>query len=105
MRNHNSGWRIAHPVARALAAILLCVVTLWPAIQAGAQSTGPTSLQAVAPSKQMVPTELGPVKMSRPDNWEVTLPEKEGQFVRIAPKDGVTGDALGYGMMLNGFTA
>jgi Zn-dependent protease with chaperone function len=63
------------------------------------------SLQAVAPSKQMVATDIGPMKMQRPDNWLLKLPEQQGQFVTIAPKAGVTGDGVGYGLLLNGLPA
>lgn len=33
------------------------------------------------------------------------LPEQQGQFVTIAPKAGITGDGVGYGVLLNGVPA
>jgi beta-barrel assembly-enhancing protease len=63
------------------------------------------SLQAVAPSHHMVAADLGPMKMQRPENWLLKLPEQQGQFVTIAPTAGVTADGVGYGVLLNGLTA
>lgn len=75
-----------------------------------AEAAGPArasaiSLQAVAPSPHMVIADLGPMKMHRPENWSMKLPEQQGQFVTIAPTAGVTGDGVGYGVLLNGLTA
>ena len=53
----------------------------------------------------MVMADLGPMKMHRPENWSVKLPEQQGQFVTIAPTAGVTGDGVGYGVLLNGIPA
>jgi hypothetical protein len=49
-----------------------------------------------------VNADLGPMKIHRPDNWKVTLPEQEGQFVTIAPHAGITNTGVGYGVLLNG---
>jgi hypothetical protein len=62
------------------------------------------SLEAVAPSRKTVDADLGPMKMQRPDNWLLKLPGQQGQFVQIAPKAGVTGGGVGYGLLLNGLT-
>ena len=59
-------------------------------------------LENVLPSQQMVNANLGPMKIDRPENWQVTLPEKEGQFVTIAPPKAITNHGLGYGVLLNG---
>jgi Zn-dependent protease with chaperone function len=59
----------------------------------------------VAPSKTMVVSDLGPIKMQRPDNWAVTLPQQQGQFVTIAPQAGVTEAGVGYGVLVNGLAA
>jgi hypothetical protein len=40
--------------------------------------------------------------MNRPDNWQLTLPEQQGQFVTIAPQKAITNHGLGYGVLLNG---
>jgi Zn-dependent protease with chaperone function len=60
------------------------------------------SLQSVLPSQRMVGSDLGPVKIQRPENWQVTLPEQRGQFATIAPRAGVTSNGLSYGVLLNG---
>jgi Zn-dependent protease with chaperone function len=62
-------------------------------------------LEGVLPSAQMVNAELGPMKMQRPENWPVTLPEQQGQFVTIAPQKGITSSGVGYGVLLNGAAA
>jgi hypothetical protein len=53
----------------------------------------------------MVSADLGPMKINRPDNWPVTLPKQQGQFVTIAPQAGITDSGVGYGVLLNGAPA
>jgi hypothetical protein len=61
------------------------------------------SLQSVLPSDKMSTITLGPIKMHRPENWQVTMPQKQGQFVTIAPPGGITRDgSVGFGVLLNG---
>jgi len=60
------------------------------------------SLESVLPSQRMVAADLGPVKMERPENWEVVMPKQQGQSVTIAPQAGVTANGVGYGVVLNG---
>jgi len=60
------------------------------------------SFESVQPSEKTTTANLGPMKISRPDNWPVTLPEQRGQFVTIAHQAGVTNRGLGYGVLLNG---
>jgi len=60
------------------------------------------SIESVQPSQKMTTANLGPMKISRPDNWPVTLPEQKGQFVTIAHQAGVTNRGVGYGVLLNG---
>jgi Zn-dependent protease with chaperone function len=62
----------------------------------------PVSLESVQPSQKMTTADLGPLKISRPENWPVTLPEQKGQFVTIAHQAGVTNRGVGYGVLLNG---
>jgi Zn-dependent protease with chaperone function len=62
----------------------------------------PASLQNILPSHRMVNADLGPMKIHRPENWQIDLPEQEGQFVVIAPKAAVTNTGIGYGLLLNG---
>jgi Zn-dependent protease with chaperone function len=72
---------------------------------AASPSASAVSLQAIAPSKRLVAADIGPMRMQRPDNWILKLPEQQGQFVMIAPKAGVTAEGVGYGLLLNGLTA
>jgi len=60
------------------------------------------SLQSVLPSSRMVTSDLGPLKIAHPDNWQVIPPAQNGQGVRIAPPHGISGDAVGYGVVING---
>jgi beta-barrel assembly-enhancing protease len=67
-----------------------------------ANATGTSiSLENVLPSRRMVNADLGPLRIQRPENWPVTLPEQQGQFVTIAPQAGVTQSGVGYGVLLN----
>lgn len=62
-------------------------------------------LQSVLPSRRLVHADLGPMKIQRPENWRLTLPEQQGQFVTIAPPPGITNSGVGYGVLLNGAPA
>jgi hypothetical protein len=42
------------------------------------------------------------MKIQHPENWPITLPEQRGQFVTIAPSEGITNAGVGYGVLLNG---
>jgi predicted Zn-dependent protease len=61
----------------------------------------PVSLQSVLPSSHMTTENLGPLKIAYPDNWQVSAPSQKGEDVRIAPQAGVTGNSIGYGVLLN----
>jgi predicted Zn-dependent protease len=67
---------------------------------ARAQAVAP-SLQSVLPNQQMVAANLGPIKMEHPQNWSVTMPQQPGEYVTIAPKEGITANGVGYGVMIN----
>jgi len=69
-----------------------------PSPRAPAQAA---SLQSVLPSQQMVATDLGPMKIARPQNWSVAMPQQQGDYVTIAPKAGVTANGVGYGVLIN----
>ena len=71
-------------------------------VSADAASSGSVSLNRVLPNLRMVPTNLGALTLSRPDNWEVTKSSQSGQGVVIAPPAGVVGNNVGYGVVLNG---
>jgi hypothetical protein len=66
--------------------------------------SSPTSvpLETVLPSERLKTANLGPMQIDHPDNWSITLPEQQGQFVYIAPPSGMTSRGVGYGVMLNG---
>ena len=81
---------------------------------AGGSSVAPTrppvqatavSLQDVMPSRNMVAEAIGPVNLHRPANWPVKPPQRQGQFVTIAPQAGVNEKGIGYGVLLNGISA
>jgi len=74
----------------------------FPTRASAASSPKPASLPSVLPSRHMVSADLGPMKIHRPDNWKVELPEQQGQFVTIAPHAGITNTGVGYGVLLNG---
>jgi predicted Zn-dependent protease len=69
---------------------------------AATMSPARVSLRNILPNDHIVTANLGPIKMSHPENWPVTLPEQRGQFVTIAPAEGMTSAGVGYGVMLNG---
>lgn len=59
------------------------------------------ALASVLPSGQMVATNLGPMKIARPNNWTVTMPQHQGDYVTIAPQAGITPNGVGYGVLIN----
>lgn len=63
------------------------------------------ALEDVLPSRRMVNADLGPMKINRPENWPVTMPKQQGQFVTIAPQAGISNGGVGYGVLLNGAPA
>ncbi len=71
----------------------------------GAIASNPVALQSVLPSSTLVTTNLGPVSIARPDNWQVLSPGQNGGDVMIAPRAGVTRKAVGYGVALNAISA
>jgi Zn-dependent protease with chaperone function len=69
-------------------------------------ATGPaTSIESALPNQQMVSDNLGPLTIQHPENWEITMPHKQGEFVTIAPPAGITNRGVGYGVLLNGLQA
>lgn len=65
--------------------------------EAAVPSPAAVPLQSVLPSHHMVRANLGPMKIHHPENWKVDLPEQQGQFVTIAPQQGITSSGVGYG--------
>jgi len=64
-------------------------------------ATSETVLPSVLPSQRAVAADLGPMKVSHPDNWQVTLPRQKGESVTIAPEQGVTASGVGYGVIIS----
>ena len=73
-----------------------------PAAGGSSPSAPAVSLESVLPSQRMVASDLGPMKIDRPENWEIMMPKQQGQSVTIAPKAGVAGNGVGYGVVFNG---
>lgn len=69
------------------------------------ESADAVALENILPSRRMVNADLGPMRILRPENWPVTMPAQQGQFVTIAPQAGVTNSGVGYGVLLNGAPA
>ena len=59
------------------------------------------SSQSILPSQRVVHTELGPMSLAHPDNWQVTMPRQQRDFVTIAPPAGVTQAGVGYGVLIS----
>jgi hypothetical protein len=78
------------------------VNTSAPAPAAPAPNAPAVAAQSVLPSSRMVPSDLGPIKLARPENWQISMPKQQGDFVTIAPQAGVTQSGVGYGVLING---
>ena len=63
------------------------------------------SLRHVQPSDKLVTADLGRMKISRPDNWQVMMPKQQGDSLKIAPQAGIASGAVGYGVVINGVMA
>jgi Zn-dependent protease with chaperone function len=59
-------------------------------------------LKDVMPSLRLVANDLGPMKIVRPENWDVIAPQQQGQALTIAPRAGVVTNGFGYGVAING---
>ena len=70
------------------------------ASQPGA-SPGQVTLASVLPNLHMVTSDLGNLRISHPDNWQLTTPAQPGDDIQIAPPAGVVGNNVGYGAVLN----
>jgi beta-barrel assembly-enhancing protease len=69
-----------------------------------ATTAGPAasvSSQSVLPSQRVVHAELGPMSLSHPDNWQVSMPRQQGDYVTIAPPAGVSQAGVGYGVLIS----
>ncbi len=91
--NQKNGAVFSSPVKGAAAA----------APAASASATGGTVvLKDVLPSSRLVTSNLGSMKIARPDNWDVAAPQQQGQSVTIAPRAGIVTNGFGYGVAING---
>ncbi len=59
------------------------------------------SWNEVRPSSRMVNSDLGPMSIARPENWDVSAPQQQGAGFTIAPRAAVVGNGFGYGVMIN----
>jgi hypothetical protein len=50
----------------------------------------------------MISANLGPLTISRPENWDVVAPQQQGQALTIAPRAGMVSNGFGYGVAING---
>jgi peptidase M48-like protein len=73
-----------------------------PASASAEGSAGPVSFSSVLPSSRLVTANLGPLTIAHPENWHVFTPRQKGEGITIAPHAGVTGDEIGYGVVING---
>ena len=67
-------------------------------------SAGPApsvSSQSVLPSQRMINAELGPMSLAHPENWQVTMPRQQGDYVTIAPPAGANEAGVGYGVLIS----
>ena len=59
------------------------------------------SLDDVMPSSKFQLLDLGPIKIARPENWEIFPPKKQGQALTIAPREGMAQNGVAYGVVIN----
>jgi len=69
-----------------------------------ATATNAVSWNDVMPSSKFVLVDIGHLQMVRPTNWTTVAPPKEGDSVTIAPRAGVVGNGIGYGVVINEVT-
>lgn len=71
--------------------------------QTGAASVPAVSITEVQPSSNFRNADLGAVKIDRPENWDVVTGEQSS--ATIAPRAGVSGDAVAYGVVIRAVKA
>jgi Zn-dependent protease with chaperone function len=75
------------------------------AAESGTTRVNPVSWNDVMPSSTFQDADLGPMKIVRPDNWGVIAPQQQGQSLIIAPRAGIVGNGIGYGVVINGVSS
>jgi len=79
------------------------MVVASPTQTASGSGTGSSvTLSDVTPSSKFVLADLGPLKIVRPENWDVIAPKEQGQSLTIAPRAGIVSNGVGYGVVING---
>jgi hypothetical protein len=73
-----------------------------PQSAGGGQTAGRVALQDVMPSSKFQLVDLGPLKIARPENWEIIPPKQQGESLTIAPREGISQSGVGYGVLING---
>jgi hypothetical protein len=68
---------------------------------AAAPAVSRVSLNDVMPSSNFQLIDIGPMKIARPANWEIIPPKQRGQALTIAPREGIAGSGVGYGVVIN----
>jgi predicted Zn-dependent protease len=63
-----------------------------------AATMAPVSISAVQPSANLQLTDLGALRIARPQNWEVL--DSQQSSATIAPRAGVSGGAVAYGVVI-----
>jgi hypothetical protein len=72
--------------------------------QAVAASVPTVSVTEVQPSSNFRNTDLGAFTIDRPENWEV-MADRQSSSATIAPRAGVSGEAVAYGVVINAVRA
>jgi hypothetical protein len=54
------------------------------------------------PGSRLLTVDLGPMKIARPENWDVIAAQRQGQSITIAPHSGIVSNGIGYGVVING---
>ena len=75
------------------------------AAESGTTRVNHVSWNDVMPSSTLLNADLGPMKMVRPENWGVIAPPQQGQSLIIAPRAGIVGNGIGYGVVINGVSS
>ena len=62
----------------------------------------PASSNDVMPGSRLLTVDLGPMRIARPENWDVIAAQQQGQSITIAPRSGIVSNGIGYGVVING---
>jgi hypothetical protein len=75
-----------------------------PSPAAANKSASSVKLKDVLPSSKLKNSNLGPIKMARPENWDVLDLQGEGESLTIAPRAGIANNGFGYGLAIYRFS-